>query len=610
MKKLQYIIVFMFAVQQMVAQYLVVGKDSISLEDFKKENLYGLQNSGIQKTIESKEDFLLLQQFAAEKKADTTKSFAMRLDHREDELRKQFFYPKPIIDEVLKYYLNASQTERNTLIFMVQKSPDDKTDYKKVYDEVKSGKMTMEAAVEKYTKNKAKPFYVKPGVLDNKLYGELQTIPVGGYTSLTNTSTYVYFAKLMSTRPSLGYMVFGAISYPNDAKAEATKTKIYNDLKGGKKFYEVTKAYGTTDNEKNNGGAVMGSPTLPDEVYNALKGHNAGYYTAEPIVLDGRYYIFNIYSLEPYKLNEKNEEFFKKEMMSSQYGTIVTEKLLNSLRSTPKFKSFPDFQKLKKSYQEYSNFKDGNAVLYQYLGYKKTVADFKKELSETIKELDKVPADEWADTLEMKQKQDVLNFYSEDFTNQKEIKKQLDDYKGNLYSEYIFSEYLKKEIDNNPKLLTDYYNAHKDKYMWEKRAQGRVAILTENSMQPEIEKQMKSPENWEKLKKKYYEKLNDQKQILVNFEDGKMVESADVFQKNNVPFKKGIYSTKMNDRVVVVAIDDILPPTQMTEEEAKEFLKDAVTEQILEQTIATQRAKTKIIVDPAFMSDLEKNFKK
>jgi peptidyl-prolyl cis-trans isomerase SurA len=48
----------------------------------------------------------------------------------------------------------------------------------------------------------------------------------------------------------------------------------------------------------------------------------------------------------------------------------------------------------------------------------------------------------------------------------------------------------------------------------------------------------------------------------------------------------------------------------MTQEEASEMLKDAVTEEKIREIIASQKAKTKIVVEPAFRADLEKNFKK
>ena len=48
----------------------------------------------------------------------------------------------------------------------------------------------------------------------------------------------------------------------------------------------------------------------------------------------------------------------------------------------------------------------------------------------------------------------------------------------------------------------------------------------------------------------------------------------------------------------------------MTQEEAKELLKDAVTEVKLSEIIAQQKANTNIVIQPEFMKDLEKNFKK
>ena len=66
----------------------------------------------------------------------------------------------------------------------------------------------------------------------------------------------------------------------------------------------------------------------------------------------------------------------------------------------------------------------------------------------------------------------------------------------------------------------------------------------------------------------------------------------------------------MGNQFLVIAIDKIVPPSQMTQEEATEELKDAVTEQKLNEIIAQQKAKTKIVVQPEFLKDLEKNFKK
>ena len=591
------------------AQYMIIGKDSISLADFKKEYQYGLQNAGITKTIKATEDFILLQQFAAQKMVDTTASFREKMMDKEGELRSKFFYPKNVVDPVLNQYLKDSQTEKLVQIFMVQKAEGDKNNYQQIYDEVKSGKMTMEDAISKYTKSGPKGIYIKPGSVDNSLYSEIKVLPNNSLTKLQNTPNYVAFAKVQNSRPSLGYMIFGTISYPKNADSEAMKTKIYTDLKSGKSFQEVAKLYGATEHEKENGGVVMGSPTLPDDVYEAFKGKKSGYYLPEPILFGENYFVFNLYSVEPYILTDKNREFFLKDMNSALYGENLQEKMLAFVKSDPSYKEFPEFQNVKKSYQAFNAAKD-NTVLYQYKKYKTTIGDLKKLIADKKSEAEKLTPELWAEALKGVNDQDVLRFYSEDFTNQKEIKKELTDFRKGLYSDYIFSKYINEEITKHPEWLTDYYNKNKEKYVWGNRADGRVAIIADEKLNKEIEKEIKNPKNWETLKAKYYGKLNDKKQILVHFEKGEMSEDADVFTKYKVPFKTGVHQTKMEERSLVITIDQILPPTQMTQEEAKELLKDAVTEVKLSEIIAQQKANTNIVIQPEFMKDLEKNFKK
>ena len=591
------------------AQYMIIGKDSISLADFKKEYQYGLQNTGIEKTINTTQDFVLLQQFAQEKKADTTASFREKMSEKEDGLRTKYFYPTNVIDPVLNAYLKDNQTEKEVLIFMVQKSADDKNDYQQIYNAVKSGKMTMEEAITKYTKGSAKAVYIKPGSIDNGLYAELKVLPNNSYTKFVNNSGFVAFGKVLNSRPSLGYVIFGTISYPKDANSETMKSKIYTDLKAGKSFQEVAKLYGANDHEKQNGGVVMGSPTLPNDVYDLFKGKKEGYFTPEPLLFGENYFVFNIYNVEPYSLTDKNREFFLREMNSSLYTEILQDKMIAYLKADPSYKELPEFANVKKSFQNFNSAKE-NSVLYQYKNHKTTIGDLKKIIGDKKEEAEKLSPALWSDAISGVNSQDLLRFYSQDFTAQPAIKKELNEFKKGLYSDYIFSKYLTEEVVKHPEWTTDYYNKNKAKFLWGNRADGRVAIIADEKLNTEIETAIKDSKNWESLKAKYYGKLNDKKQILVHFEKGEMSEDADVFTKYKVPFKTGVHQTKMEERSLVIAIDKILPPTQMTIAEAADLLKDAVTEQKLQEIIAEQKAKTKIVVQPEFKNDLEKNFKK
>jgi len=593
----------------MSAQYMIIGKDSISLADFKKEYQYGLQNTGIEKTLSATEDFILLQQFAADKKADTAASFRERMMEKEADLREQYFYPKQVLDPVLNDYVKDNQTEKQVQIFMVPKTEGDTNNYQQIYNDVKAGKMTMDDAITKYTKGAPKPLFIKPGSVDSDLYTQLKSLPNNSYTKLQDSPGYIAFAKVLNSRPSLGYMIFGTISFPKDANSETVKNKIYTDLKAGKSFQEVAKLYGANEHEKDNGGVVMGSPTLPDEVYEIFKGKKAGYYSPEPLLFGENYFVFNIYNVEPYVLTDKNRDFFLRDMNGSLYNENLQDKMLAYLKSDPTYKEFPAFQNVKKSYQAFNAAKD-DTVLYQYKKDKTTVGDLKKLIGDKKAEAEKLTPALWSDALSGVNTQDLMRFYSADFTNQKDIKKSLNEFKRGLYSDYIFSKFLNEEVVKHPEWLTDHYNKNKSKYMWGNRADGRVAIIADDKLTKEIEKDIKNPKNWETLKAKYYGKLNDKKQILVNFEKGEMSEDADVFTKYKVPFKTGVHQTKMEERTLVIAIDKILPPTQMTQAEAAELLKDAVNEERLKAIIAEQKAKTNIVIQPEFRKDLEKNFKK
>ena len=611
MKKIFFPVLLAVATQNLFSQYLIVGKDSISVKDYIRDNKYGLENSGTEKSVNATIDFLLLQQLAKEKKADTLNFFVNTVNQRLSEIREQKFYPKSVIDPLLTDFVASNQKEVQVLLFIKEKNADDKTDYKSLYNQVKNGKMTMEDFLAKNsTPETSKAFYVKPGMLDYELYQQVKNTPVNSYTSFIDKGNVVGFAKVVNTRPSLGYMIFGTLAIPKDDNYEATKSKIYKELESGKKFQAVVKDFGASEEEKNSGGAVMGSPILPDEVYNALKGQTKDFYTKEPILFNDKYFIFNIYSIEPYMLTDANRRFFQKELLATSYGDEAAKRLVRWLKTQEKFVETADFAEIKKSYQSYLNVKNPKAVLFSYGANKVTYEDLKKAIDSQYKNLEQIPTTQWSDLLNFQADQYIIGVYAKNFQNLPDVKPELNELKKNLFSEYIFSEYLKDELKNNPQLFTDYYNENKSKFIWEKRAESRAVVISNPALVKEIEKEVKDPKKWDALKEKYKNKVNDKNQVLVHFEQGKIQESADIFKKYNVPFKKGVFLTKIADRDVVVAIDDLLPEQQMTLEESKEDMNDAVTEKLLQKTIAAQRAKTKVEIQPAFMAELNKNFKK
>lgn len=610
MKKIIYLASVLSATPLFLAQSLIVGKDQISVQDFKKQYKYGLENNGIDKTVNSTIEFLLLQQLAQEKKADTMTFFKNALGLRYNELKQSSLYPSNIIDPLVADYVKDSQIEKEIQVFSMMKTAGQTENYTQIYNDVKAGKLSMEEALEKYSKDAIPPMYVKAGTIDNELYLDILKTPVGGYSKLIDTPVAIYFAKVLDSRPSLGYISFGSISYPNDFNEEDSKNKIYAALKSGKKFEEVAKLYGSTEHEKNSGGLVMGSPILPDEVYAAFKDKPKGYYTTTPLLYDKKYFIFNIYHIEPYKLLQENKDFFKREMMSSAYGDLAYERLIKSLKVAPDYKETADFATIKKSYQAFQTFKNESAVLFQYKDKSLKFSELKDQIQKNFKELDKISAKEWDGLMDNVSNSFVFASYNSDFAKREDIKPELEEAQRNLYSEYIYSHFLKNEIDNHPEKMKAYYDQHKSNYIWEKRADSRVAVISDEKLVKEVQKEISNPKNWADLKKKYDKKLNDKGQILVSFEQGKVPETAEIFTVNKLTFKKGVSNTKIKERFVVLAVDDIIPEEIMTYEEAKDLVREDYTDQVLKDAIASQKAKVKVEVQPGFVEELSKNFKK
>ena len=156
MKKISAFLALVSFAATMSAQYMIVGKDSISLADFKKDYAYGLENNGVEKTIKTTQDFLLIQQFAYSKKVDTTSNFRENMWQNESELRKKFYFPKEVSEPILQDFVNSNKTEKQIQMFMLEKKDGDTKDYQKMYEEVKSGKLSMDDAIYKFTTNGAK----------------------------------------------------------------------------------------------------------------------------------------------------------------------------------------------------------------------------------------------------------------------------------------------------------------------------------------------------------------------------------------------------------------------------------------------------------------------
>ncbi|AQX13946.1 peptidylprolyl isomerase [Elizabethkingia meningoseptica] len=611
MKNKSLISLFALAAHLGFAQSIVINNDAMPVAKFAKEYESGLKNQGIDQTIDSYINFKLIQDFSKSLKADTTQMFRAQVATRLNELKKDSYYPKDLENKFLNDYIAASQKEKQIQVFYAKREEGSKVDFQKIYNDVKLGKTTMDQAILE-AKGDAKPLYVKTGILSPELEADIQKLKVGGYSRFVETPETATFIKVVGERPTLGYLIFGTLSYPNDANSEKVKGEIYKALSSGKKFNEVTALYGSNDNEKKNGGVVMGSPAMPDAAYAQMKDLKENEYTKTPILIENKWFIFNIYSKRPYQVTPETKEFFFTDMMNSQYGNAFYDAFIDKLKKSPGYKETAVAAKVKSSYAEFKKVLNDKEALYTYNGQQFTIGDFKTQIKDHLADVEKMDNEKWGQLVEMMNRNFLMRSYTTEFENKPEVKQQLEDIKKNLYSNYFYSEYLKKQIKDHPEWLTDYYNKNKDQFKKEAAAKGRVIIPASEADVDKFVKAIKNPADWEKLKAEYKGKTNDKKEAVANFNEGEMVESAEVFTKYNVPFKTGVHTAKIGGRTLVMANDEILPASVMTQQEATEDgeLEELVTSEQIKKILADLKAKTKVTIEPGFVSALQKNFKK
>lgn len=597
---------FALATPFIFAQNITIGNDKMPLAKFEKEYQQGLESQGVSKTIESYINFKVAQNFAKEQKADTLQFFRNNVNKRLNELKKEAYYPENLEKQFLNDYLSASQKEYQVQIFFAKKDASKKVDYKKIYDDVQKGSISIDQAIKDYTEGSAKAIFVKAGTMDYELDKEVQKLPIGSYSKIVNTPEYVSFVKKTGERPSLGYLILGTISYPNDEKANAKKDSIYTELNKKTPFEQVAAKFGSNENETKNGGAIMGSPILPDDVYAQMKNLKEGEYIKTPVLLENTWYIFNLYSKRPYKADTAEmKQFFFADMMNSQYGSPFFQAFFDQLKKNPSYKETPAYAKAKISYTEFLKLKDQD-VLFAYQGENFKVSDFKNDIKDHTDKVAKMDKAQWDNFVNMMNTSFLMRIYNTEFENNPEIQEKLDEVKRNLYSNYFYTEYITKEVEKHPEWKKEYFNKNKGKYIKEAVARGRVIIPNNEDDVKKFTKAIKNIGDWEALKKQYIDGK------IAKFNEGDMVESAEVFQKYNVPFRTGVFTTKIGGRTLIIANDLIIPSGEMTQQEALELgtLEEDVTADFIQKTLEEQKQKTKIEIDPGFISALEKKFKK
>jgi hypothetical protein len=582
------------------AQHISVGDTKVSAQQFIKDHAYGLEKIGADKTIQNYVDFTLLQKMAIKKGSDTTQMFVKKTAEVENGIRQKNFMSADLLKKYTQKFAKDSQTEVKYFIFFKKLEAGDKTDYNKVYKEVTSGKMTMAQATEQYKSDVKEAQYIKAGVMDEEIESDLMHAPKNTFSKYISDGKFVLFAQKIDQRPSLGFMIFGSISYPNDEKAAEQKAAIYKALDEKKNFKKVAEEFGSTPQEKESANASRNSPILPDAVYEAFKTIKKGEFT-QPILLNDKYHVF--YMFDQLAIDEKaeNQQFYSQAIARTSYQ----HRLMNEYAAQLKAKGFATTPDYKKALQ-LAQFKlmKPNTVLYTYQDFKQTVEGINKSLTEQKAKLEDFSPATWAKFLEKNQNGDVLKTYNQNMVKLPAYQEEVQSAQRNVRAEYVYSNVIKQAVRDDQEAMKKYYEDNKaTKYKKDDFFKIRLIAAKNESDLAEIKKDLNknlNKANWEALKTQYKDQKDDKKQDKVSFEEGNVEENSTFFSRNQLKNTVGIQEGKLGEKSIILSIDELLKNQILTFDEAKQRLEDDLADIKLDQFLDEEKKHTKITIEPEF----------
>ncbi|GAA3784634.1 peptidylprolyl isomerase [Corallibacter vietnamensis] len=409
---------------------------------------------------------------------------------------------------------------------------------------------------------------------------------VGDISMPFKTRFGYHIVQVFDKRESRGERTVGHIMISNkkDPKLESSETRIndiYAKLKQGEAFESLAKQFSEDASSAKVGGKLapfsggqLSSSEFEDAAF-ALK--NVGD-VSKPIQSAFGWHIIKLYDIKPVPSFDEMKSELEVKVKRDSRSQIINTSIVNDLKEHYKI---PSQKPEGLTYFEHiltndyyngtwslpENFK-ATEQLAVINDKKITNADFGNYLLKTqqrskpVEPLNKIIAEKYDAFLG----QELIQYREENLENENE------DY-ANIVSEYrdglLLFDLMETQIWNTSKTdslgIQEYYNAHKEDYYWNKRADAVVASSADKKTIKKVAKLLKKGESPETIK----ESLNTNGKVNVIFTSEIMDKEHQALPKT-FEFKEGLSGIyKHNNAFSIVKVNKVLPRTLKTFDEAK-----------------------------------------
>lgn len=618
---------------------LTVAGEQVSKSDFlyvyNKNNSNGaaIDKKTPEEYMELYINFKLKVREAIDEGMDTAKTFKQEFSGYQKQLAQPYLTDKAVTESLIKEAYERMKTDVRASHILIKVSPealpkDTLAAWNKIMDLRKRAMKGEDFA------KLAKEFSEDPSAKDNS--GDLgyftsmrmiypfetgaYTTPVGEISQPVRTKFGYHIIKVVDKRPSQGEVKVAhiMIKSPKDssiANTEATKAKadeIYAKLKAGEDFSELCKQYSEDKSSAKKGGELnwFGSGQMVPEFESAAFSlKNIGDYS-QPVKTDYGWHIIKLLDKKGLPEFKELEAELKQKISKDSRSQMSRIAVLNKIKKEYAFKENV------KAKEEFYTVVDTNIFhgkwdaakakalpkeLFSIGTAKYTQKDFTNYLSTRQAKRAKTEIQVYVDNMYKQFVEEELIKYEEGKLAEKYIdyRMLLNEYRDGILLFNHMEQKVWKKAQTDTVGLQQFYEANKNRFMWEERMDAKLYICKNDSVANAVKKMINAGKTTEEITSE----INKKSSLNLKTEEGKYIRHENDYL-DDAKWEKGIQTLKKDGQVIIVVANEILAPTPKTLKEARGLVTTAYQDHLEKEWIKELRAKYKVEVNKEVLASI------
>lgn len=626
------------------AVLMTIGQDKITVAEF--ETVYKKNNTkeatpdvkSLNEYVDLFVNFKLKVREAEELKLDTAKAFRDELAGYRKQLAQPYLTDKDVNDKLLKETYDRLQEDVHASHILVKVSenalPKDTLEaynkIMKIRSRVLKGEDFNKVAAEKGISD-------DPSAKDNGgdlgYFTALQMVypfetaayktKVGDVSMPVRTRFGYHIIKVSDRRKAQGEVLVAHIMVktpPNMTKEDSVNahskiTEIHTKLKAGAKFEELATQFSDDKTSAKKGGELMwfGTNKMPVEFEKAsfaLKNKND---ISEPVKTKYGWHVIRLVDKRGLATFDNMKNELKDKVTKDSRSQAGRASLIAKIKSEYKFKenlaARDEFAKVLDSTVFEGTWDKAKAaslkkVMFNFNDKQYTQADFATYIASHQSKRPKMDKAILVNQIYKQYVDEMAIAYEESRLDQKypEFKALMEEYHdGILLFELTDRKVWSKAVKDTTG-AKEFYEKNKNNYMWEERADATVYSCTDEKVAQQLRKLLTA----KKSEKDILAEINKDSQLNIQSESKLFSKGENEFVDKN--WKAGISSdiiSEKDKKVVVVAVNKIVPPSPKSYQEAKGMVTANYQEHLEKEWLEELRKKYVVTIDKNVLATIK-----